>query len=137
MTDVIVLIKPDGVARLLSPAIRAAFQKGGFRSRAEEVARFMPGPDLEARFGRHYSEHTGKEFYQDLVRAMSYQNMIEVYHFRHPEEGMIPAARDICARIRDLLGHDFRNNTVHVSDSLEAAEREYGIWFEDAPSGDD
>lgn len=90
---------------------------------------------------KHYAEHVGKDFYPDL----------EKYITSDIAFGMILEGEDAIARIRAIVGatknpevgtirHDIpkmmglelrvRENVVHASDSIEAAEREIAI-FED------
>ena len=90
---------------------------------------------------KHYAEHVGKEFYPAL----------EKYITSDIAFGMIFEGEDAIARIREIVGatknpaegtirYDIptklgleirvRENVVHASDSVEAAEREIAIFEE-------
>ena len=86
---------------------------------------------------RHYEEHIGKGFYDDLVAFMSRSPAMVL---------VVEGAEDTFAVVRTLMGTtnpreaapgtirgDFglimTENLVHGSDSVESAEREIGIFF--------
>ena len=86
---------------------------------------------------RHYEEHVGKGFYDDLVAFMS-RSPAMVMVLEGPEEtfavvrSMLGTTnpRDAApGTIRGDLGTLFTENLVHGSDSQASADREIGIFF--------
>lgn len=136
-TDVVVLVKPDGVARNKVHLIRTLFRllyNGGVR---EEVSLFEEKQvvfDLSRRFAEHYADKQSEPFFVALVHEMSTQGPIHVMRFRVPvTEGDSPAAviargRETMRTVREAIAVDFRNNTVHVSDSPAEGRREAKLW---------
>ena len=118
------LVKPDGVERGLVDRIDEAFE---VMLGVAADARRTHDADLATKFAEHYAEHRGKPFYPGLVSAMSTQGPVVVLHY--PSD-YIGAGRALMNELR--VKHYAReppNNTVHCSDSLEAAERERAIWL--------
>ena len=92
-----------------------------------------------ATLARHYEEHVGKPFYDDLVEFMSRGPVVAMV-VEGPEDtwevvrNMMGATNPRSAApgtIRGDLGILFTENLVHGSDSLASAEREIGIFFPD------
>ncbi|GIT77138.1 MAG: nucleoside diphosphate kinase [Acidimicrobiaceae bacterium] len=87
---------------------------------------------------RHYEEHVGKPFYDDLVAFMS-RSPSMVMVVEGPEETFAvvrsmmgttnPREAAPGETIRGDLGTLFTENLVHGSDSQASAEREIGIFF--------
>ncbi len=86
---------------------------------------------------RHYEEHVGKGFYDELVEFMSRGPVVAMV-IGGPEDTwevvrtMMGATNPRSAApgtIRGDLGILFTENLVHGSDSLASAEREIGIFF--------
>jgi len=88
---------------------------------------------------RHYAEHVGKPFYDDLVAFMS-RSPSMVMVVEGPEEtfavvrsmmGATNPREATPGTIRGDLGTLFTENLVHGSDSQTSADREIGIFFPD------
>lgn len=86
---------------------------------------------------RHYAEHVGKGFYDDLVGFMSSGPVVTLV-VEGPEDtfevvrtmmGATNCRKAAPGTIRADLGIDFTQNLVHGSDSAESAAREIGIFF--------
>jgi nucleoside-diphosphate kinase len=86
---------------------------------------------------RHYEEHVGKGFYDDLVSFMS-RGPIVALVLEGPEDtwevvrsamGATNPRKAAPGTIRGDLGILFTENLVHGSDSLESAQREIAIFF--------
>ena len=86
---------------------------------------------------RHYEEHQGKPFYNDLVAFMS-RNPVVALVVEGPDDtweivrNMMGATNPRSAApgtIRGDLGTIFTENLVHGSDSAESAAREINIFF--------
>ena len=128
----LVLLKPDAVERGLVGTILDRFERKGLK---------VVGLDLrtldKATLGRHYEEHVGKGFYDDLVAFMSRGPVVALV-LEGPENTwevvrtMMGATNPRTAApgtIRGDLGILFTENLVHGSDSLASAQREIGIFF--------
>ena len=121
MDRTLVICKPDAVERSLVGEIIGRFERKGLKVVAAEL-RHLDGDTL----ARHYEEHVGKGFYDELVAFMS----------RSPAMVMVlegPGTtnpRDAApGTIRGDLGTLFTENLVHGSDSQASADREIGIFF--------
>ena len=130
----LVLLKPDAVERRLVGTILARFEARGLRI----VALDLRTLDLDT-LARHYEEHVGKGFYDDLVAFMSRGPVVALL-LEGPEDtwevvrAMMGATNPRTAdpgTIRGDLGILFTENLVHGSDSAASAEREARIFFPD------
>jgi nucleoside-diphosphate kinase len=128
----LVLLKPDTVERGLIGEVLARFEAKGLKI----VALDLRGLDADT-LARHYAEHVGKPFYDDLVQFMS-RGPVAALVLEGPEDTaatvrtMIGATNPRTAApgtIRGDLGILFTENLVHGSDSPESAIREIGIFF--------
>jgi nucleoside-diphosphate kinase len=128
----LVICKPDAVERGLSGEIIARLERKGLRLVAAEL-RLID----RATAARHYAEHEGKGFYEDLLafitRSPSVLMVVE-----GPEDSwqivrmMMGATNPAAAApgtIRGDLAVETTENLVHGSDSAESAAREIGIFF--------
>ncbi len=128
----LVLLKPDAVERGLVGNILSRFETKGLKIVAMELRKLDT-----AILGRHYEEHQGKGFYNDLVAFMS-RNPVVAMVVEGPEDtweivrNMMGATNPRAAApgtIRGDLGTIFTENLVHGSDSAESAAREIKIFF--------
>lgn len=128
----LVLLKPDAVERGLVGNILSRFENKGLKIVAMELRKLD-----SAILARHYEEHQGKGFYNDLVAFMS-RNPVVAMVVEGPEDtweivrNMMGATNPRSAAsgtIRGDLGTIFTENLVHGSDSAESAAREIGIFF--------
>ncbi len=133
----LVICKPDAVERGLVGEIVGRFERKGLQLVAAELRTL--GPDVLA---RHYSEHVGKDFYDDLVAFMSRGPVLTAV-VEGPEDTwsvvrqMIGATNPVKAApgtIRGDLGTEVTENLVHGSDSAESARREMAVFFPDLQS---
>jgi nucleoside-diphosphate kinase len=125
-------LKPDAVERGLVGTILSRFESKGLKLVALDL-RTLDAATL----GRHYEEHVGKGFYNDLVSFMSRGPVVALV-LEGPENtwevvrAMMGATNPRTAApgtIRGDLGILFTENLVHGSDSLASAAREIGIFF--------
>ena len=130
----LVICKPDAVERGMVGEIISRFERKGLRLVAGAL-RTLDRSTLD----RHYEEHVGKGFYQDLVAFMS-RGPVFVAVVEGPEDtyaivrtmmGPTNPAAAAPGTIRGDLGTEMTENLVHGSDSNESAEREIGIFFPD------
>ena len=134
MDRTFVICKPDAVERGLVGEIVSRFERTGLRIVAAELRRLD-----RATLARHYAEHEGKGFYEDLVQFMS-RGPAVVLVLEGPADtfkvvrAMMGATnpRDAApGTIRGDLGIELTENLVHGSDSPESASREIAIFFPD------
>jgi nucleoside-diphosphate kinase len=128
----LVLLKPDAVERGLVGNILSRFENKGLKIVAMELRKLD-----SSILGRHYEEHQGKGFYNDLVAFMS-RNPVVAMVVEGPEDtweivrNMMGATNPRSAApgtIRGDLGTIFTENLVHGSDSAASAAREINIFF--------
>ena len=128
----LVLLKPDTVERKLAGQVISRFESKNLDIVAMELRQL----DADT-LAKHYEEHVGKGFYNELVEFMSRGPVVAMV-VEGPEDtwqvvrNMMGATnpRDAAlGTIRGDLGILFTENLVHGSDSLDSATREIGIFF--------
>ena len=127
-----VICKPDAVERRLVGEIIRRIEAEGLLLAAAEL-RLLDTETL----GRHYEEHIGKPYYEDLVVFMSrspslllvVEGIAEAHLKVRSIMGATDPARADSGTIRGDLGTEMPENLVHGSDSAESAEREIAIFF--------
>ena len=128
----LVLLKPDTVERGLVGEVLGRIEAKGLKI----VALDMRTLDRDT-LARHYEEHVGKGFYDDLVTFMSRGPVLALV-LEGPEDtwevvrtmmGATNPRKALPGTVRGDLGILFTENLVHGSDSLESAQREIGIFF--------
>ncbi len=138
MDRTLIICKPDAVERGLVGEILGRFERKGLKLAAAEL-RVLD----EETLARHYAEHQGKPFYNDLVAFMSrgpvlvavVEGVSETWRVARQMIGATdPLAADP-GTIRGDLGNQFTENLIHGSDSGESAEREIAIFFPDLSRG--
>lgn len=131
-TKTLILLKPDAVERSLVGEIISRFERKGLTIKAMQL-RQLDAAILE----RHYEEHKGKGFYNELVSFMS-RGPIVAMVVEGPQDTweivrtMLGATNPKAAMpgtIRGDLGTLFTENLIHGSDSAASAAREIGIFF--------
>ncbi len=132
MNRTLVICKPDAVERGLSGEIVARLERKGLRLVAAELRTL--GRAVAA---RHYAEHEGKGFYEDLLAFIT-RSPVLLLVVEGPEDtwqivrtimGATNPATAAPGTIRGDLATETTENLVHGSDSAESAEREIGIFF--------
>jgi nucleoside-diphosphate kinase len=133
MERTLVLIKPDAMQRGLAGEIIARLERRGLRI----VAMRMLHMD-EALAGQHYVAHEGKAFFEGLIQFITSSPIIAaVFEGKNAVEivrqamGATSPAQAAPGTIRGDLGIDIGRNLVHGSDSLEAAEKEIRLFFQE------
>jgi len=131
MERTLILVKPNGVARGLVGEVVSRFERRGFR---------LAGMKLlvvdRALAERHYEEHVGKGFFEDLVSFITSGPIVAMVI-----EGTsaVKVARDMtgatnpvdaaAGTIRGDFALEIGENVVHGSDSVVSAEREISLYF--------
>jgi nucleoside-diphosphate kinase len=132
MTRTLVICKPDAVERGLTGEIISRLERKGLRLVAASLRTISI--DMAA---RHYEEHQGKGFYDDLVsfitRSPSMVLVVEgpkdTWQIVRTLMGPTNPAEAPPGTIRGDLGTVLSENLIHGSDSAESARREIGIFF--------
>jgi nucleoside-diphosphate kinase len=128
----LVICKPDAVDRGLSGEIVARMERKGLRLVAAELRTLD-----RATAARHYAEHEGKGFYEDLLDFIT-RSPVMVMVVEGPEDtwqivrnlmGATNPASAAPGTIRGDLALDTGENLVHGSDSAESAVREIALFF--------
>ncbi|MEO5703515.1 MAG: nucleoside-diphosphate kinase [Candidatus Limnocylindrales bacterium] len=127
----LVLVKPDGVQRLLVGRILGRFEERGLKLVGMKLVQ-VDRPLAE----RHYAVHREKPFFKGLVDfitsgplvalALEGPNAIAVVR------SMVGATRPheaAAGTIRGDLAVETAQNLVHASDAAETAVAELALWF--------
>ncbi len=132
--ETLVLIKPDAVGKSVIGKIIAIYEENGLSVRAAKMMRMTR--ELAA---KHYEEHIGRPYYEELVEFMTGGPIIAMII---SGEDAIKRVREINGKtnpkeaaegtIRKLFAQDGSKNAVHASDSPESAKRERNIFFAEA-----
>jgi nucleoside-diphosphate kinase len=128
----LVICKPDAVERGLVGEIVGRLERKGLTIVAAELRTI----DKETA-ARHYAEHEGKGFYDDLVsfitRSPSLLMVVEgpqdTFKVVRTLMGATNPREAAPGTIRGDLAVELTENLVHGSDSPESAAREIGIFF--------
>ena len=128
-----VAIKPDGVQRGLIGEVISRFERKGFKIIGMKLIQVS---DKQA--SEHYAEHEGKPFYPRLINyiqsgpivAMVVKGFGVVDSVRHIVGATNPVNADV-GTIRADFAQVMEYNVIHASDSVNSAEREIAIYFND------
>ena len=133
MERTLILVKPDAFARNLTGEIIARFERKGLRLAA--LHHMTMTRELAE---RHYAEHEGKPFYDELVSFITSGPLVAMVL---EGEQAVEAARQVIGATNPLqattgsIRGDYAiavgQNMVHGSDSPESAAREVGLFFPD------
>jgi nucleoside-diphosphate kinase len=132
MDRTFVICKPDAVERGLVGEIIGRFERKGLAIVAADW-RTLDRTTL----GRHYAEHEGKPFYDDLLGFMSrgpsvvmvLEGPADTFKVVRAMMGATNSRDAAPGTIRGDLGIELTENLVHGSDSAESAAREIGLFF--------
>ena len=132
MNRTLVICKPDAVERGLVGEIVGRLEAKGLTLVAAELRTI----DAETA-GRHYAEHQGKPFYDELVsfigRSPALVAVVEgpddTWQIVRTMMGVTNPAAAAPGTIRGDLATEMGENLIHGSDSAESAAREIGIFF--------
>ena len=124
--------KPDAVERGLVGEIIARLERKGLKLVAAELRTI----DRETA-GRHYEEHQGKPFFDDLVAfitrgpamLMVVEGPGDTWKVVRTLMGVTNPKDAAPGTIRGDLAVELTENLVHGSDGPESAEREISIFF--------
>ncbi len=131
MDRTLILVKPDAFARRLTGEIITRFERKGLQLAA---MRLMTLDEQTAR--RHYAEHEGQSFFDDLVAFIT-SGPVAAFALEGPDviavvRRMVGATMPNEAEpgtIRGDLGVSGLRNLIHASDAPGTAESELALWF--------
>ncbi|GAC1666219.1 MAG: nucleoside-diphosphate kinase [Candidatus Limnocylindrales bacterium] len=127
----LVLIKPDGVQRLLTGRILARYEDRGLKLVGLKLIR------VSAQLAeRHYAVHREKPFFRGLVDFMTSAPLVAAV-LDGPNAIAVVRAMNGATRppeaapgsIRGDFALETAQNLVHASDSPETAASEIDLWF--------
>ena len=132
MDRTFVIVKPDGVERRLIGEIVGRLEAKHLTVVAAELRQID-----RATAQRHYAEHEGKPFFDDLVafitRSPALLMVVEgpgdTYKVVRTMMGATNPKDAAPGTIRGDLAIEMTENLIHGSDSPESATREIGIFF--------
>jgi nucleoside-diphosphate kinase len=131
MERTLILVKPDAFARNLTGEIIARFERKGLRLAA--LKHMTITRELAE---RHYAEHDGKPFFEELVTFITSGPLVAMVLIG---EQAVEAARQVIGATNPLqastgsIRGDYAiavgQNMVHGSDSADSSAREVGLFF--------
>lgn len=132
MERTFVICKPDAVERGLTGAIIKRFEDKGLVVQAAELRKI----DVDTA-QRHYGEHQGKPFFEDLINFITRSpamllvlaGPVNTYKIVRQMMGATDPANAESGTIRGDWAIENPENLVHGSDSVESAEREIELFF--------
>ena len=131
MEKTLVLIKPDAFRKHYSGDIIKHYENEGLKILAMKLMKMD-----EKIASKHYAEHIGRPYYDDLmgfmtsgpIIAMVLEGEDAIANVRRINGKTNPAETDE-GTIRKLYAESGSRNAVHASDSPESAAREIAIFF--------
>ena len=133
METTLVLVKPDGVQRGLVGEVIGRLERKGLR-----IAGLKMIHASEQLANKHYGEHVGKPFFDSLVKFITSSPLVAM---ALEGENAVEVARNLMGStnpkeaapgtIRGDYGLTIGMNLIHGSDSLESAEKELAIFFDE------
>jgi nucleoside-diphosphate kinase len=127
----LVLVKPDGVQRLLAGRILARYEKRGLRLVGLKL--MQTSRDLAE---RHYAVHRERPFFGGLVDFITSAPLVAAVLEGPNAIGIVRAMNGATrpheaapGTIRGDFALETAQNLVHASDSPETAASEVALWF--------
>lgn len=127
-----IALKPDAVQRGLVGEIISRFERKGFKLVALKLV--TASKDLAE---NHYAEHKERPFFGGLVSFLTSGPVVAMIW---EGKGVVASARTLIGAtnpltstpgtIRGDLAVDVGRNVIHGSDSVESAQREIALWFQ-------
>ncbi|HHV76106.1 MAG TPA: nucleoside-diphosphate kinase [Syntrophothermus lipocalidus] len=131
MERTFVMVKPDGVERGLVGEIIGRIEAKGFKLVGLKMLKLS-----QTMAERHYAEHRGKPFFQELVDFITASPVVAMVW---EGNGVIESVRKLMGKtnpleaepgtIRGDFGVYISKNIIHGSDSPGSAAREIEIFF--------
>ena len=131
MSKTLLIIKPDATERNLIGHIISRLEKARFRIVEMRMVRLT-----KKEAGTFYAVHEGKPFLESLVTFMTSGPVVPmVLEKENAVEDLriLVGATDpgaaACGTIRNEVGRDIQDNSVHASDSDDNAAKEIDFFF--------
>ena len=131
MSRTLLIIKPDATERNLIGHITSRLEKARFRIVDMRMVRLT-----REQAGTFYAVHEGKPFLESLVTFMTSGPVVPmVLEKENAVEdlrtlvGATDPAVATCGTIRNEIGRNIQDNSVHASDSDDNAAREIAFFF--------
>lgn len=131
MEKTLLIIKPDATRRNLIGHIIGRLEKARFRIVEMKTVRLIKD---EAR--KFYAVHEGKPFLDDLTTYMASGPIVPMLLEKENAIadlrtliGATDPGKAACGTLRNEIGIDVQNNSVHASDSSESAAFEIPFFF--------
>tara|TARA_B100000029_G_scaffold513254_1_gene612201 strand:+ start:116 stop:550 length:435 start_codon:yes stop_codon:yes gene_type:complete len=126
------LVKPDGVQRGLVGKVVGRLEEKGLKIVGMKMLHVT-----EELASKHYAAHTEKPFYRNLVGFITSSPLValvlegprSVEVVRNTMGGTNPIEA-APGTIRGDFGLDIEHNIIHGSDSVESAQTEIGLFFD-------
>jgi len=129
----LIALKPDCVQRNLCGDVLGRFERKGFKMQGLKLVQ-----PTRALAEEHYAEHRDKPFFERACRFLcsgpvvaSVWEGLEVISISRKIIGSTNPTDSAVGTIRGDYASHFRRNLVHGSDSIESAEREIALWFDE------
>ncbi|RYL94885.1 nucleoside-diphosphate kinase [Sporolactobacillus sp. THM7-4] len=133
MERTFLMVKPDAVQRGLIGQIISRFESKGFKMIAGKL--MIISKELAE---KHYQEHKGKPFYEDLIEFMTSGPVFamvwegdNVIRLSRLMMGSTDPEKAQPGTVRGDFATLVNRNVIHGSDSPENAEREIRLFFEE------
>lgn len=133
MEKTFAMIKPDAVQRGLAGTIIARYEAKGLRIAGMKL--MMVTEELAR---QHYAEHVEKPFFPGLLEYITSGPVIALVLEGknavaevHKMNGATNPLNATCGTIRGDFAQETGRNVVHGSDSVESAQREIAIYFDE------
>jgi len=134
MERTLVLLKPDALQRGLTGEVISRLEARGLKIVAMKLMRMT-----ETLAHRHYEAHVGKPFFPGLVKFITSGPLValvvegkDAINVVRRTMGETDPAKAGPGTIRGDLAIDMGRNLIHGSDSLEAAQREIALFFQES-----
>ena len=125
------IIKPDATTRNITGKINAMIEDAGLKIVAQKMIHLS-----KTQAGEFYEQHKDRPFYENLVEFMSSAPVVvqvlkgenAIVNYRKIMGATNPAVAEK-GTIRNTFALSIDKNSVHGSDSPEAAQREINFFF--------
>ena len=125
------IIKPDATTRNITGKINAMIEDSGLKIVAQKMIHLS-----KAQAAEFYEQHKDRPFYENLIEFMSSAPVVvqvlegenAIVNYRKIMGATNPAVAEK-GTIRNTFALSIDKNSVHGSDSPEAAQREINFFF--------
>jgi len=123
MNKTLVILKPDCVYRGLCGYVISQFEQRFIIETMEKV--HLTAKQTNAL----YKKYKDKPFFPNIMTFMT-SGPVVIMVLSGEDTVIVDRARDLALKLREKLKQDVSENTIHSSDSPEAAKREIGIFYD-------